>query len=71
MSLERHVKTYIVKVDCWDGVPWDYVYNNLADAESKYQSIGNQPYKSLCVEDENGNRLIKSETTENNFYLQN
>lgn len=61
MSLERHIKTYIVKVDCWDGVPWDYVYNNLADAESKYQSIENQPYKSLCVEDENGNRVLKSE----------
>ena len=52
---------YIVKGDTYNGLPCEYIYDNLAEAEQKYDSIHTLAYKSLCIEDEHGNRVLKSE----------
>lgn len=55
---------YIVKGDTYNGLPCEYIYDNLAEAEQKYDSIHTLAYKSLCVEDEHGNRVLKRNTND-------
>lgn len=55
-------RTYYVEGDLDNGYDFEYFFRWYKDAEKKYNSIKNVPYKHILMSDpENGDTIIKCE----------